>query len=343
MIRSMKRTLLALFALASTLTATAATAPHYHVVRHIKLGGDGGWDYVTVDPDAKRLYITRGTRVMVVDLKDGKQIAEIPKTEGVHGVALAPKLNRGFISNGRSNTMTIFDLKTLKPIDEVKTGERPDAILYDEASGRVFTFNAGSKNATAFDAKSGASVGAVALDAKPETATADGKGHIFVNLEDKGTIAEIDANKLTVVHTWPLAPCEEPSGMAIDRKNHRLFSGCGNKMMAIVNYDDGKLVTTVPIGDGVDANGYDADLHVAFSSNGDGTLTVVKEVSPTKFEVLDNVATKRGARTMAVDPKTHHVYTVTADFGPPPAPTPERPHPRGPVLPDSFEVIELAP
>jgi YVTN family beta-propeller protein len=342
MIPRMKRTLLAALALFAALAAAAAP-PHYHVVRHIKVGGEGGWDYLTSDPDAKRLYITRGTHVMVLDEETGKVVGDIPKTEGVHGVAIAPKLHRGFISNGRSNTMTIFDTETLKTIDEVKTGERPDAILFDDATGRVFTFNAGTKNATAFDAKTGAALGAVALDAKPETATSDGKGQIFVNLEDKNTIAVIDANKLTVTKTWPLAPCEEPSGMAIDRKSHRLFAGCGNKMMAIMNYDDGKVVATVPIGDGVDANGFDPALNLAFSSNGEGTLTVVSEVNPNKFEVVENVPTKRGARTMALDTKTHHVFTVTADFGPPPAPTPDRPRPRPPMLPDTFEVIELAP
>lgn len=335
------------YAVAATLlfaAATASSAPNYHVVRHIKLGGEGGWDYITVDPDAKRLYVTRGTHVVVVDEESGKQVGEIAKTEGVHGVAIAPKLNRGFISNGRSSTMTIFDLKTLAPVAEVKTtGERPDAIFFDETSGRVFTFNAGGRNASVFDAATGAVAGTVALDAKPEAAVSDGAGRVFVNLEDKSEIAVIDAKTLAVTQRWPLAPCEEPTGLAIDRKHHRLFAGCSNKTMAVVDSGSGKVVATLPIGDGVDGTGFDDALALAFSTNGDGTLTVIREVAPDKFEVAANVPTKRGARTIAVDRKTHHVFTMTADFGPPPAPTPERPHPRGAILPDTFEVIELAP
>jgi len=230
-------------------------------------------------------------------------------------------------------------LKTLKKLGEAKAGDNPDAIVYDPASKRVFTFNGRSKDATAINAADGSVAGTIPLDGRPEFAAADGAGHIYVNLEDKSELVALDSQKLAVLHRWPMAPCEEPTGLALDRKNRRLFAGCHNKLMTVINADTGKVVITLPIGAGVDANEYDPSTRLAFSSNGDGTLTVVHEDSPEKYSVVENVATQRGARTMALDPKTHNAYLVTAEFGPPPAPTAENPRPRAAMLPGSFVVL----
>lgn len=322
--------------------ARAAAPAGYHVVKTYKLGGEGGWDYVFVDSAARRVYLSRGTHVMVVDADSGAIVGDIPDTAGVHGVAIAPDLAKGFTSNGRDASVTVFDTKSLKMISKVKVGQNPDAILFEPSSGRVFTFNGASKDTTAIDAKTETAVGTLALGGKPETAVADERGHVFVNIEDKSEIVEFDARKLTELHRWPLAPCEEPSGLAFDRKHRRLFAGCSNKLMAVVNADTGKVVTTLPIGAGVDANGFDPETSLAFASNGgDGTLTVVHEDSPDKFTVLENATTMRGARTMALDAKTHRVYLVSAEFGPPPAPTAERPRPRPSIVPGSFTMIVL--
>jgi DNA-binding beta-propeller fold protein YncE len=318
-----------------------AAAPGYHLLTTYKLGGEGGWDYLTVDASGRHLFISRATHVMVVDADSGKVVGDIPDTPGVHGIALAPELGRGFISNGRENTVTIFDLKTLAANSKVKVGENPDAILYDPATKRVFTFNGRSQDATAIDAAQGTVLGTIKLDGKPEFAATDAKGEIFVNIEDKSELTAIDPKKLEVKATWPLAPCTEPSGLAIDRKNRRLFAGCDNKMMAIVNADNGKVVATLPIGEGVDATAFDDDTHLAFAScgGGDGVLTVVREESPDKFVLAENVPTQAGSRTMALDSKTHNVFSVTAKFGPPPAPTADNPHPRRSIAPDSFVVL----
>jgi len=321
----------------------AAAGPGYHVAKTYKLGGEGGWDYLTADASARRLYISRGTHVIVLDLNSGKTVGDIPDTQGVHGIALVPDLGRGFTSNGREGTVTIFDIQTLKPIGEkVKVGENPDAILYDPATKRVFTFNGRSQDATAIDAASGKVLGTIKLDGKPEFAASDAKGTVFVNIEDKSELTAIDPNKLEVKAKWPLAPCTEPSGLAIDRKNRRLFAGCDNKMMAVVDADSGKVLATPAIGEGVDATAYDEETGLAFASCGEGVLTVVKQESPDKYSVAENVKTERGARTMALDTKTHDVYTVTAQFGPRPAPTADNPRPRPPILPDSFVVLVVS-
>jgi DNA-binding beta-propeller fold protein YncE len=320
--------------------ATAA-APGYHVIKTYKLGGDGGWDYLTLDADSRRLFISRATHVMVIDADSGKSLGDIPDTPGVHGIVLAPALGRGFISNGRDGTVTIFDLKSLKSLSKVKVGDNPDAIVFDPSTKRVFTFNGHSNDATAIDAAKGTVVGTIKLDGKPEFAVSDGKGELFVNLEDKSQLLALDPSKLEVKSRWPLAPCSEPSGLALDGKNRRLFSACDNKMMAIVDADSGKLITTVPIGGGVDAAAFDPETNLAFASCGEGVLTVVREDSPSNFSVAENVPTQEGARTMAIDPKAHQIFTVTAKFGPPPAPTPEQPHPRHTILPNSFVVLVL--
>lgn len=337
----MGRSSFVLSALFAVLVATLALAadPGYQLINTYNLGGDGGWDYLTLDSSARRLYISRATHVMVIDADSGKPVGDIPDTPGVHGIALAPELGRGFISNGREGTVTIFDLKTLKAITKVKAGENPDAILYDPASKRVFAFNGRSHDATAIDAAKGTLLGTVKLEGKPEFAVSDGKGEIFVNIEDEGRIDAIDPGKLEVKTGWPLTPCQEPSGLAMDRKNRRLFAGCDNKIMAVVDADTGKVVATTPIGEGVDANAFDPGTGLAFASCGQGVLTVVHEDSPARFRVVDNVPTQEGARTMALDEKTHNVYLVTAKFGPPPAPTADNPHPRRTILPDSFVVL----
>jgi DNA-binding beta-propeller fold protein YncE len=318
--------------------AWAAAGSGYHVVTTYKAGGEGGWDYLTTDSDARRLYISRGTHVMVLDADSGRSVGDIPDTPGVHGIALAPELGRGFTSNGREGTVSIFDIKTMATSSKVKVGDNPDAILYDAASKRVFTFNGKSQDSTAIDAASGKVLGTIKLDGKPEFAASDAKGEIFVNIEDKSELVAIDPNKLEVKAKWPLAPCTEPSGLAIDRKNRRLYVGCDNKMMAVVDAANGKVLATPAIGDGVDATAFDDGTGLAFASCGEGVLTLVKEDSPGKF-TAENVPTKKGARTLALDAKTHNVFVVTADFGPRPAPTAENPHPRPPMLPDSFVVL----
>ena len=280
---------------------------------------------------------------MVLDADTYAVLGDIPDTNGVHGIALAPEFGRGFTSNGRANTVTIFDLKTLKTLGMAKTGEGPDAIVYDPASHRVFTFNGHGGNSTAIDAETGKVAGTIDLGGRPEFAVADGAGHVYANLEDKSEVAAIDSQALSVKAHWPLAPCEEPSGLAIDREHRRLFSGCHNKMMAVIDAHSGKVLATPPIGEGVDANAFDPGTGLAFSSNGAGTLTVVHEDSPDKFTVVGNVETQRGARTMALDLKTHNVFLVTAEFGPPPPATAEHPRPRPTVKPGTFTLLVFGP
>ncbi|MEO8505193.1 MAG: YncE family protein [Acidobacteriota bacterium] len=312
----------------------------YHLLKAITLGGEGGWDYLAVDAVNRRVYVSHSTRVEVLDADRLEKTGEITDLSGVHGIAIANELGRGFISNGKTSTITIFDLKTLKKLDEVKsTGEGPDAILFDPFSKRVFAFNGHTGNATAIDAATGKVVGSIELGGKPEFATSDLKGSVFVNIEDKSEIVTFDPKTLKVKSRHPLKPCEEPSGMAIDRASHRVLIGCSNQLAAVVDTDTGKLVETVAIGDGVDANAYDPSTKLGFSANGDGTLTVIHETAGGHYGVLETVATRRGARTMTLDETTHHLFLTTAQFGPPPAPTEDHPHPRPSILPDSFVVL----
>jgi len=323
-------------------TAVSAGPSGYHVAKTVKLGGEGGWDYLTVDTKARRVYISRGTHVMVVDADRATVVGDIPNTNGVHGIAIVSDMDKGFTSNGRDGTVTIFDLKTLKALGTVPAGKNPDAIIYDPTSKRVFAFNGTSKDATAIDAKTGTVAATIPLGGKPEFAVADEKGHVFVNIEDKSEIVELDSNKLVVENRWSIAPGAEPSGLAMDRKHRRLFSVCSNKMMVVVNADSGKVITTLPTGAGTDASGFDPETGFAFSSNGEGTLTVIHEDSPDKFSVVENVKTLSRARTMALDTKTHQVYTVTAEFGTAPAPTAQTPRPRPPMVPGSFTLLILS-
>ncbi|HYR46173.1 MAG TPA: YncE family protein [Thermoanaerobaculia bacterium] len=318
--------------------------PHYAVLRKIPVGGEGGWDYLTLDAASRRLYVSRGTRVIVLDADSGTPAGEIAGTQGVHGIALAADLKRGFTSNGRTSTVTIFDTTTLAVLGEVKaTGENPDAIIYDPASRRVFAFNGRGKNATAIDAAAGTVAGTIPLDGKPEFAAADGRGHVFVAIEDKNEVTAIDSRALRVENNWPLAPCEEPTGMSIDAAHRRLFVGCHSKTMVVMDSGTGRVVATLPIGEGVDATAFDPGASLAFASNGDGTLTVVKEDGPDSFRVLENAATQRGARTMALDEKTHRVFLAAAEYGPPPPATAEQPRPRPPMLPGSFTILVMEP
>jgi DNA-binding beta-propeller fold protein YncE len=324
--------------------AASAAAPHYHVVRHIPIGGEGGWDYLTMDSASHRLYVSHSDRVNVVDVDSGKVIGEIASTAGVHGIAIASALHRGFVSDGRTSMVTVFDTDSLKTLSELKTtGDRPDAILFEPVTSRVFTFNAGGKNSTAFDAATGDVVGTIDLGGKPEFAQADGQGHVYVNVEDTSEIVALDAKGLAVINRWKIPPCEEPSGLAIDRVHRRLFSVC-DKVMSISDPDRMTVVAHVTIGDGPDAAAFDPAYGLAFSSNGaDGTMTVVQESSPSTFAVAQTVPTQKGARTMALDERTHRLYLPTAQFGPPPAPTADRPHPRPSIVPGSFEIVEVAP
>jgi DNA-binding beta-propeller fold protein YncE len=311
----------------------------YHLIKKVKLGGEGGWDYLSVDAASRRIFISRGTHVMVVDADQGTVVGDIPNTQGVHGIALVSEMNKGFTSNGSSATATIFDMKTLKTLGEVKTDKKPDAIIYDPASKRVFTFNGDASSSTAIDAATGKVVGTVALGGGPEFAAADGKGHVFVNLEDKSQLVKFDATTLKVEQSWPLAPCESPSGLAIDAEHEILVVGCHNKMMAFLDGNSGHVIGTVPIGQGVDANRFDADTGLAFASCGDGTVTVAHEDSPDKFSVVDTINTQRGARTMELDRSNHNLYLVSADFGATPAATAEHPHPRPAIVPDTVVLL----
>ena len=322
-----------------TLAGAAPESSGYHLLKKVALGGEGGWDYLKVDSANRHLFISRGTHVMVLDADTYAVVGDIPDTPGVHGIAIASDEGRGYTSNGRSNTATFFDLKTLKVLGTVPTGQGPDAIIYDPASHRVFTMNGHGESTTAIDAATGTVAGTVPLGGGPEFAAADGEGHVYVNLEDKSMVVELDSKALKILNTWPLAPGESPSGMAIDPEHRRIFSGCHNKMMTVMDADSGKIITTVPIGQGVDANGFDPKTRFAFSSNGDGTLTVVHEDSPNEFTVVENVQTQRGARTMALDSKTHNVFLVTADFGTASAPTAAQPRPRPPMVPNTFTLL----
>ncbi|HZF27200.1 MAG TPA: hypothetical protein VEZ88_13125 [Steroidobacteraceae bacterium] len=332
------------FATLVLLAAVAAPANAYHVAREIKLPGAEGWDCLAFDSRRARLYVTHGTHVEVLDAAKLSLAGSIADTPGVHGVAIADSLGRGYVSAGASGSVVVFDLKSLARIVEIKTtGENPDAILYEPTSRRVFAFNGRGRNVTAIDARKNEVVGTIALDAKPEFAVADGAGRVFVNLEDRNSIAAIDPKGLAVAATWPLANCEEPTGLAIDRAHHRLFAACGNKVMVVVDSTTGHAVAEVPIGAGVDGAEFDPSRQLAFAPGGDGTLTVIKEETPNRFAVVETVTTKAGARTMTLDERTHRVFLSTAQRNPPPAATPEQPHPRPTVVPDTFEVLVVEP
>ena len=329
--------------MAAAQTSAAVQGPSgYHLVATWKPGGDGGWDYLAVDPPAHRLYVTRPDRVQVLDTEKGTLLGEVRGLDGGHGVALAPEFNRGFASSGKSGTVVAFDLQTLQPVGEpVAVGKKPDAIIYDPASKHVFAFDGGSDEASVIDAVTAKVVATIPLGGAPEFAAADGKGTVFVNLEDKSETLALDAQKNTVIHRWPLAPGDSPSGLALDAVSNRLFAGCHNERMVVLDAASGAVLATPAIGQGVDACAFDPGIGFAFASCGDGTLTVVKEESASAFAVVEKLVTKKGARTMALDPVTHAVYLATADFEPAPPPVPGAERVRPKVIPGSFVVLKF--
>jgi YVTN family beta-propeller protein len=297
------------------LLVTMASAADYQITKKIPIPGQGSWDYLAVDEGARRLYVSHGTQVEVLDVDSGTVVGNIPNTPGVHGIAIAAELGRGFVSNGQASTVTIFDLKTLKRIAEVTTGKKPDAIIFDPATARVFAFNGESNSATAIDAATGKVAGTVDLGGGPEFASADGQGYVFDNLEDESLVLKINSRKLTVEQRWPTAPCAKPSSLAMDRENRRLFVGCRSKVMAVMNADTGQVITTLPIGDHVDATAYDPETKLIFNSNGEGTVTVIHQDGPDRYSVVETVKTLPRAKTMALDPKTHQLFLSTAESG----------------------------
>ncbi|GLQ93546.1 YncE family protein [Dyella acidisoli] len=328
---------LASLAATSSMAADAAQ-PSIAVIHHLKLGGTGGWDYLSFDAQRRHLFVSRGDRVLVVDVDHDKQIGVIPNTDGVHGIAIAEDLHHGFTSNGKANSVTVFDLDTLKTVATIKgTGQKPDAILYDSASHHVFTFNGKSGDASVIDPAKNTVIATIALPGKPEFAAADGSGHVYVNIEDKSELLDIDSNTNKVLNTWSLAPCESPSGLAMDVAHGRLFSVCDNQVMTVLDAHDGHRVATVPIGDGPDAVSFDAGEGMIYSSNGEsGTLTVVHEDDPDHYNVVANVTTQQSARTQALDPQKHRVYLSSAQLS-------DKKDARGhrQAVPDSFTVLTV--
>src|SRR6266852_6371768 len=293
----------------------AFSSDDYHLVKKISIPGTGSWDYLTVDEGARRLYVSHGTQVEVLDVDSGAIVGKIPNTLGVHGIAIAPDSGRGFTSNGQSSTITVFDLKTLKPIREVTVGKKPDAIIYDPATSHVFAFNGGDNSASVIDAADAKVVGKIDLGGGPEFAVADGNGFVFNNLEDESQVVKIDSRKMTVEKRWPTAPCQSPSSMAMDRLNHRLFIGCRSRVMAVMNADTGEVITTLPIGDHVDATAFDPETRLIFNSNGEGTVSVIQQETPDKYSSVQTVKTLPRAKTMALDAKTHRLFLSTAEAG----------------------------
>ena len=322
-----------LFSLA--VVAACRADANYHLLKEIPVASDGGWDYLTVDSAAQRLYVSHGTKVVVIDLAKDAVAGEITNTPGVHGIAIAPDLNRGLVTCGRENKAAIVDLKTLGILSKADTGANPDGMLYEPGQQEFYAFNGRGESATVIDAKSGKVVATIPLGGKPEFAAADVKAwRVFNNLEDKSELVAIDTKKHEVVNRWPIAPGEEASGMAFDGKNHRLFLGCGNKMMLMVDSESGKVVANVPIGDGVDANSFDPGTMLAFASCGDGTVTIAHEDAPDKLTVVQTLKTEKGARTMTIDPATHKIYLASAKFD-----APAEGQRRGKMVPGSFKIL----
>ncbi len=316
----------------------------YKISNKIKVEGDGGWDYLISDDSTNRLFISHGTVVNVVNTATGQLIETIPDTRGVHGIALATELNKGFISNGKDTSVTIFDLTTLATIAKIKvTGKNPDAILYDPFSKKVFVYNGKTSNATVIDARTNNVVATIELLGKPEFSVTDGKGKVYVNIEDKNKICVINSNTFKVEETWSIGKGDEPSGLALDNKNHRLFTVCGNRLMIMLDALTGKVITSLPIGDNVDGVAFDPEKERAYSSNGDGTVTVVEGKNGGNYKVIENITTQKGARTISLNKKTHHIFLSTAEYGETSAPTNENPKPRPSIKPGSFIIIDIEP
>jgi len=324
---------------------SSKTAPsHYMITGIILVGGEGGWDCLAVDESTGRLFLSHSTQVDVVDPGKGRVAGIIPDTRGVHAIAIADDLGKGFVTNGKDSSVTVFDVKSLKTLAKIPvTGKNPDAILYDRFSHRVFAFNGKSSNATVIDAKKDSVIATIPFDGKPELPATDNNGKVFVNIEDKSEIAVIDAESLKVTQQWPVTPGEEPTGLALDQANHRLFSVCSNQLMIVMDALTGKVVASLPIGKRVDGVAFDPETKRAFSSNGEGTVTVVEEMNPDSFKVVETIPTRVGARTIALNTKTHHFYLPTAEFGKTPEPTKENQHPRPEVKPGTFMVLDVGP
>ena len=320
--------------------STAQTSSGIHFIKKTVIGGEGGWDYLHVDSQNRRLYLSHGTQVEILQVDSLKKSGVIPNTPGVHGIITIPKLNKGFVTIGRSNAAGVFDLKTGKILTEIPTGKKPDALLYDSFSGFVFIFNNDENTATAIDAVSNKIAGTIELHGAPEAGVTNGKGLIYVNLEDTHEIVSFDAKKFTIKARFKLAPGEEPTGLALDAETNRLFSVCGNELMMVLDAGDGKIITRLPIGKHCDGLVFDPSTKLAISSNGEGTMTVVKEISADEFKVLETIKTEPGARTITIDSKTHHLFVSTAKYGETPAVTPENPHPRPSIIPGTFTVLE---
>ena len=320
-----------------TTGALAAQQP-YKVLDHWKIGGAGGWDYLLAEPGAHRLYITHGQRVDVVDSNTGKVIGAITGLKGTHGVVLDPDGKTGYISDGGANAVVVFDRHTFATLASIPAGTNPDGMTYEPVTRTVWAFNGRSQNVTVIDTGSRSVVATIALPGKPEFPQADGKGHVFDNIEDKNVVVALDAHTRSLTATWPLTGCDSPSGMAIDRAHHHIFSVCDGGKMAVLDTENGKQIATASIGQGPDAAEFDARRQLAFSSNGgDGTLSVVDAAHG--YKTIESLPTQRGARTMAYDPETDRAYLVTADFGPRPQPTAAMPHPRPYIMPDSFTIL----
>lgn len=327
-------------AIGLALAAMLAGAGEYRVIKKIPVPGDYGWDYLTADSEGRRLYVSHDTEVVVINLDSGAVVGKVPGSD-VHGIAIVPELGRGFISATDPGSVTVFDLKTLAVIGKVPVGEDPNAIFYDHKTKRVFTIDRGSKRVSAIDPQTGKVTGTVeGLGGRTEHAVSDDAGHVFVNLQDLGTLLRIDAQALKVTDTWKLAPCGQPSSMDMDRATHRIFIGCRSGVMAVVDAGTGRVVTTQPIGKGVDATEYDtAKQLVYFSSGGDGTMSVFHQDTPEKYTLVETVKTQAGARTMAVDRKTGRAYLSVAEFGPRPEAVPGKARPRAPMIPGSFSIL----
>jgi YVTN family beta-propeller protein len=310
----------------------------YKIVNKIHVEGDGGWDYLNVDEINGKIFVSHATVAQAIDIKSGKLAGTIPNTKGIHGIAIANDMNKGFTSNGRDSSVTVFNLKTFAVIAKIKiSGQNPDAILYDPFSQKVFTCNGGSSNSTVIDAKTNKEIASIPLDGRPEFSVSDGKGKVFINIEDKSVINVINSSTLKVEQHWSIAPGEGPSGLALDNQNHRLFSVCSNKLMVVIDAGTGKVITTLPIGDRCDGVAFDPDKKRAYSSNGEGSITVVQEENSNTFKVLETVATQPGAKTIAIDKTTHHLYLTTAEYETAPTANNRRP----PVKPNSFEILDI--
>ncbi|HVO32324.1 MAG TPA: YncE family protein [Elusimicrobiota bacterium] len=338
-----KMALIGVSVLTAGLLLGRSEAASYAVSRSAPVPGDGGWDLLACDAQARRLYVSHSEQTQVLDIDALKVVGSIAETHGVHGIALAPDLGRGYISAGKDNQVVVFDLKSLKILSRVRAGTNPDVVVYDPATLRVFAFNGRSQDVTVMDAKTFQAVVTLPLGGKPEFAVADGRGKLFVNLEDKSQLLEVNTRALAITNRWPLAPCEEPSALAMDASSGRLFAACGNKTLVVVNGADGKVVAQLPIGDHVDGAVFDASTKRVFSSNGDGTITVIQEDSPDAYRVIQTVPTQPGARTIALDPSTGRLFLPVAKLGPPPAPTARQPRPRPSIVPATFQILVVSP